>query len=88
MEKGYEQFMDEVREEIKNRYGSVYSFCLDKTIKKKFTEQELKGVPTIISTGSNSKSFPMLKKLYKLLFNRTLEQKIKIQRTQIITIKD
>ena len=86
-EKGYEEYMNEVREAIKGKYGSVYSFCQSKEAIKMFAPTTLKNVQAIVSAGSNTKSFPILEKLYFYFFKIKLEQKIKIIRTSIITEK-
>ena len=89
----YEVLMGEVREEIKEKHGSVAKFLKSDAYVGEFgIGQKTKGNVRIylangVNGGKITKSFPILKRLYKCLFGITLEAQTIITRTQIITKK-
>ena len=85
-EKTYDEYMAEVRAEIKRKYGSVASFYSTEKLEKK-VGKSLATLQPLLSVGGNTKSFPTLQKLYKILFGRTLTQEVIVTRTILIREK-
>lgn len=87
----YESLMDEVRAHIIEHYGGVAEFLRSEKYKEEFGigQKTKANVRIYLSNGANggkvTKSFPMLKRLYKLVIGIELEAQTIVTRTQVIT---
>lgn len=92
-EYAYEELMDEVRAKILEDYKSIASFLRSDKYKEEFGigQKTMANVRMYLSNGANggkvNKSFPMLKRLYELIFCIELESRTEVIRRNIITIK-
>lgn len=90
----YEELMDEVRSHIFSEYGGIAEFLRSEKYTEEFGigQKTKANVRIYLSNGANggstTKSFPMLKRLYYLVFGVRLEATTIVTRTQVITKLD